>query len=70
MDRKIQGKVHYFGPWNDPDAALNNYLAREEDLHAGFGEDLKYLESSEMFDSLSLGSRSPASSSDPQRIAF
>ena len=33
--KKIRGKVHFFGVWNDTEAALDNYLRVAADLHAG-----------------------------------
>ena len=33
--KKIRGKLHYFGKWSDPDAALQKFLDEEDDLRAG-----------------------------------
>lgn len=33
--KKIRGKIHFFGVWSDPDAALDNYHRNAAALHAG-----------------------------------
>jgi hypothetical protein len=33
--KKIRGKIHFFGVWSDPDAALDHYHRNAADLHAG-----------------------------------
>src|SRR5205085_4235554 len=33
--KKIRGQMVYFGPWDDPDGALEKYNQQKDDLHAG-----------------------------------
>src|ERR1700746_3181775 len=33
--KKIRGKLHYFGPWADPDGALAKYETEKEARHSG-----------------------------------
>ena len=33
--KKVKGRLHYFGPWSDPQAALERWLAVKDDLLAG-----------------------------------
>ncbi len=33
--KKIRGKLYYFGPWDDPDGALDSYDSKKEALYAG-----------------------------------
>ena len=33
--KKVRGKLHYFGPWNAPDQALDLWLLQKDDLLAG-----------------------------------
>ena len=33
--RKSAARLHYFGPWDDPDGALAKYLEQKDALHAG-----------------------------------
>ena len=33
--KKIRGKIHFFGVWDNPEAALEQYLSHAADLHAG-----------------------------------
>lgn len=33
--KRIRGRLHYFGRWDDPDGALVEYLDQKDDLYAG-----------------------------------
>lgn len=33
--KKVRGKLHYFGPWSDPEAAVNKWLDQRDELRAG-----------------------------------
>lgn len=33
--KKIRGRLHYFGVWSEPEAALNEYLRQRDELQAG-----------------------------------
>ncbi len=33
--KKIKGKLHYFGPWDKPDAAIEKYQRERDDRYAG-----------------------------------
>ena len=33
--KKIRGKLHYFGPWDDPEGAFQRFLDQRDDLYAG-----------------------------------
>src|SRR4051812_25710135 len=33
--KKIRQRVHYFGPWHDPQAAVATYQQQRDDLYAG-----------------------------------
>jgi hypothetical protein len=33
--KKIKGKLHYFGPWDNPDGAIQKYLDQRGNLYAG-----------------------------------
>lgn len=33
--KKVLGQIHYFGPWADPQAALELWVERKDDIFAG-----------------------------------
>ena len=42
--KSISGKVHYFGRWEDPDAALEKFNQQKEALYAGLDPNAKVIE--------------------------
>ncbi|BBO33452.1 hypothetical protein [Lacipirellula parvula] len=68
--KKILGKVHYFGPWSDPQGALESYLEKRDYLHGGLEPPTIAESVGELIESFLDHKRAHLATGDITRVTF
>ena len=68
--KKIRGKVHYFGPWSDPQGALESYLEKRDYLYGGLEPPTVAESVGELIDSFLEHKRAHLATGDITRVTF